>query len=82
MPKTGGRKKGTPNKAALPWKGLVTSICESEAHQAALAAACLERPDLIFKAAEHAFGKPKETVDLKGEFRMIGWPDNEDISEE
>jgi hypothetical protein len=42
----------------------------------------VERPDLIFKAAEHAFGKPKETVELKGEFRMIDWPDNEDVADE
>ena len=40
------------------------------------------KTELLFRAAEHAHGKPKETVDLKGEFRMIGWPDNEDISEE
>jgi len=36
----------------------------------------------MFKAAEHAFGKPTETVRVSGEFRMIQWPDNGDISEE
>ena len=80
--KTGGRQKGSTNKASLPWKELVTSICESPLHQAKLREATLDRPDLIFKAAEHAFGKPTERHELKGEFRMIMWPDSEDIPEE
>jgi hypothetical protein len=80
--KTGGRTKGTPNKAGLPWKELVTNICQSAPHQERLAEACLERPDMLFKAAEHAFGKPTETVKVSGEFRMIQWPDNGDVSEE
>jgi hypothetical protein len=81
QPKTGGRKKGTPNKASQPWKALVTAICESPDHQAALEGACLERPDLIFKAAEHAFGKPTQHVSLDGK---VGWyimPDGEDVAE-
>jgi hypothetical protein len=80
--KSSGRKAGTPNKASLPWKSLVTSICESPEHQEALSRACAERPDLMFKAAEHAFGKPTENVKVTGEFRMIQWPDSEDVSEE
>ena len=36
----------------------------------------------MFKAAEHAFGKPTETVKVQGEFRMIEWPDNEDVADE
>ncbi len=73
--------KGTTNRVGKPWKELVASICESPAHQDKLAEACLERPDLMFKAAEHAFGKPTETVKVQGEFRMIEWPDNEDVAE-
>jgi len=80
--KTGGRKAGTPNKASMPWKALVTSICESPEHQEALSKACAERPDLMFKAAEHAFGKPVESVKISGEMRMIQWPDGEDIADE
>ena len=76
-----GRPKGSKNKASRPWKELTALICEDPAHQERLMSATLERPELIFKAAEHAFGKPKETKEITGEFRMIGWPDNEDISE-
>ena len=76
------RKKGVPNKASRPWKELVTGICESVPHQEKLAAACLERPEMMFRAAEFAFGKPKESVEIKGEFRMIQWPDREDIPDE
>lgn len=78
----GGRKKGTPNKASVPWKELCTTICEDPAHQAKLHAATLERPDLMLKVAEHAFGKPTERHEVKGEFRMIQWPDGEDVAEE
>lgn len=81
-PPGAGRKKGSPNKASLPWKALTALICEDPAHQVALLNVTLERPELIFKAAEHSYGKPKETKEIVGEFRMIGWPDNEDIAEE
>lgn len=66
----------------MPWKQLVAAICENPAHQASLEAACLERPDLMFKAAEHAFGKPVERHEVTGEFRMIEWPSVKDIAEE
>ena len=71
-----------PNHANRTWKDLVKGICENPEHQAKLQAACLDRPDLMFKAAEFAFGKPVQAVELKGEFKMIQWPDNEDIAEE
>jgi len=81
--KMGGRQKGTPNKATVSWKQFVTDICEDPAVQKSTKESILNgRTDLVFKAAEHAFGKPTETVKVQGEFRMIGWPDNEDISEE
>lgn len=77
----GGRKKGTPNKDTRPWKEFVTALVTNPNAQKKLEAACLERPDLLFKAAEHAVGKPKETVEIRGDFRMIQWPDGEDIAE-
>lgn len=80
-PPGAGRKKGTPNKASRPWKELVTAICEDPAHQERLLSATLERPELIFKAADYAFGKPTEHIEIGGSLRMIQWPDAEDVAE-
>ena len=84
LPKRGpGRPKGSKNKATVAWKRFVTDLCDDPSIQRSARRAILKgKTELLFRAAEHAHGKPKETVDLKGEFRMIGWPDNEDISEE
>jgi hypothetical protein len=50
--------------------------------QQALADAIKAHPELLFKAAEHAYGKPRQALDVnQGEFRMIQWPDNEGIQE-
>jgi hypothetical protein len=81
-PKTGGRLKGTPNKATRAWKDFVAEVASSPDQQEALRAACLERPELLLKIAEHAVGRPKERVEVSGEFRMIQWPDSQDIAEE
>jgi hypothetical protein len=62
--KTGGRKKGTPNKATRAWKDFVTAIVSDPEQQEALAEAIRQRPELLFKAAEHAVGKPRQEVDL------------------
>lgn len=81
--KVGGRAKGSPNKATVAWKQFVTDLCEDPAVQKSTRESILNgRTDLVFKAAEHAFGKPTETVKVSGEFRMIQWPDNGDVSEE
>lgn len=77
-----GRKKGVENKTTRAWKDFVTEVASSTDQQEALRAACLERPELLLKVAEHAVGKPKERVEINGEFRMIQWPDNGDVSEE
>ena len=60
-----GRKPGVPNKASLPWKELAVDICQSPEHQAALRAACLTDPRLMVAVAEHAFGKPKFTGEVR-----------------
>jgi len=77
-----GRKKGQANGATREWKDFVCAVARDVKAQDRLKEACLERPELLLKVAEHAVGKPKEQVELKGEFRMIQWPDNEDIPEE
>jgi hypothetical protein len=79
--KTGGRKKGTPNKATRAWKEFVGSCADDVELQAALRERCLDRPDLLLRVAEHAVGKPKETVVHEGELKMFIWPDGEDIAD-
>jgi hypothetical protein len=83
LPKRGpGRPKGSQNKATRAWKDFVTEVASSEDQQEALRRACLKQPALLLKVAEHAVGKPTERVEVRGEFKMIQWPDGEDISEE
>lgn len=78
--KMGGRQKGTPNKATVSWKQFVTDLCEDPAVQKSTKESILNgRTDLVFKAAEHAFGKPRETVDLSIRGQLYLMPDGEDI---
>ena len=59
-----GRKKGTPNKATTAWKDFVRMAVEDPEQQEALLKRMMARPELLFRAAEHAVGKPKETVSM------------------
>ena len=76
-----GRPKGSKNKASVAWKELTRSICEDPATQEKLREACLNDPHLLVKVGEHAFGKPKQTVeaDIKQ-----GWmlPAGDDVAED
>ncbi len=56
--KTGGRRRGTPNRASRAWKDFVAEPVTNPDNQDKLARAISERPELLFKAAEHAVGKP------------------------
>ena len=67
LPRTGGRKPGTKTRVSREWKELVRSICADPEAQERLRRACIERPELMFKAAEHAFGKPMQRVETKVE---------------
>jgi hypothetical protein len=81
--KTGGRQKGTPNKASLPWKQFAEDLAESPEHREALRQACLTDPNLYLRVIEHAFGKPRQSVDLNtSDKRWIQWPDKQDVAEE
>ena len=83
LPKRGpGRPKGSLNKATREWKDFVSALARDTKAQERLKEACLERPELLLKVAEHAVGKPKESVEIRGEFRMIEWPTDKDIAEE
>jgi hypothetical protein len=60
------------------WKELVRAICEDPEAQDALRRACIERPDLLFKAAEHAYGRPRQAEDVHGKPLYL-MPNGEDI---
>ena len=77
-----GRPKGSLNKATREWKDFVSELARDVNAQERLKEHCLDRPELLLKVAEHAVGKPKERVEISGEFRMIEWPDRDDVSEE
>ena len=40
------------------------------------------RVELFFKAAEHAYGRPKQQVEMARDLKFIQWPGDEDIPEE
>jgi hypothetical protein len=80
--KAGGRRRGTPNRATRAWKEFVTAIANDPELQQGLVDAIKAHPELLFKAAEHAFGRPRQALDVnQGELRFIQWPDNRDIAE-
>ena len=81
-PKTGGRKKGTQNRATRAWKEFVAACADDTELQDALRSRCLDRPDLLLRVAEPAVGKPKETVVVESELKMFLWPGDKDIAEE
>ncbi len=62
--KTGGRRQGTPNRATRAWKDFVSELVNDPAQQQALAEAIKAHPELLFKAAEHAVGKPRQAVEV------------------
>jgi hypothetical protein len=70
-PPKAGRRPGTPNRATREWKDLVREIIADPDAQEALRRACIERPELMFKAAEHAYGKPRMSMDLNPDDRKM-----------
>ena len=72
--KTGGRQKGTPNKATRAWRDFVAELVTDPENQDTLARAIAERPELLFKAAEHAIGKPRQTVEVASASSWIWTP--------
>lgn len=81
LPKRGpGRPKGSLNKATVAWKKFVTDLCDDPRVQRAAKKSILEgKTELLFRAAEHAHGKPRETVDLSVKGQLYLMPDGEDI---
>jgi hypothetical protein len=57
--KTGGRRRGTPNRAGRAWRDFVAELVNDPEQQQALADAIKAHPELLFKAAEHAGSAPR-----------------------
>jgi hypothetical protein len=77
--KTGGRSRGTPNRATRAWKEFVAELVNDPAQQQALADAIKAHHELLFKAAEHAVGKPRQALDLDQSLAgglVIRWQDD------
>lgn len=74
LPKTGGRKRGTPNRATRAWKDFVAELVTDPAKQEQLERAISEHPELLFKAAEHAVGKPRQTVEVASSDKFCWTP--------
>jgi hypothetical protein len=69
--KTGGRKRGTPNKATREIKAATAAFLSSPAYVAAAKKRILKgEPHLETLWHHYAFGKPKETVAIEGK----PWP--------
>lgn len=80
--KTGGRQKGTPNKASQPFKQLMREVCEDPTDQQILRDFLRANPAFYFKAADHAFGTPRQSLDLNtSDRRWLQWPDNRDVDD-
>jgi hypothetical protein len=57
----------------------VKSLVTDPDQQEALAEAIRKRPELLFKAAEHAHGKPRQTVDQEVTGPIVfSWKGEED----
>jgi hypothetical protein len=69
-PKTGGRSKGTPNKATVEVRTLCQRLIEDPEYQTRFKARLLEGalpPGVEQMVWGYAYGKPKETVELQGD---------------
>lgn len=72
--KTGGRRRGTPNRASRAWKDFVAELVTDPENQDKLARAVCDRPELLLKVAEHAVGRPRQTLEVTSSERFIWTP--------
>jgi hypothetical protein len=67
LPKTGGRRMGTPNKVTVEVRTWARSVVEDrQVHAKTLEMARTGRlaPGILIELLHYAYGKPKETTDL------------------
>jgi len=66
--KGGGRPKGAPNKATREFKDAARAFVESAAYRASAERRMVsgKAPHLELFFLQHAYGKPKEQLDLAG----------------
>ena len=67
LPKTGGRRMGTPNKVTVEVRTWARNVLEDrQVHAKTLEMARAGRlaPAILIELLHYAYGKPKETTDL------------------
>ena len=72
-PPNAGRRRGTPNRATRAWKDFVAELVTDPVKQDRLAQAISEHPELLFKAAEHAVGRPRQTLEMVSHDVQMTW---------
>lgn len=73
LPKTGGRKKGTPNKATVEGREFARSIVDDAAYRERLRARMLSgeaNPAIEQLVWHYAYGKPTESLDVNVKFSL------------
>ena len=73
-PPNAGRRRGTPNRATRAWKDFVAEVASDPENQERLVDAICQRPELLLKVAEHAVGRPRQTVEVASSERFIWTP--------
>jgi len=63
-PPDAGRRRGTPNRATRAWKEFVTEVVTNPEKQDLLVDAISLRPEILMKLAEHAVGKPRQSLEV------------------
>ena len=62
------------NKATRAWEDFVTEVVTNPDNQDRLAGAISERPELLLKLAEHAVGKPRQTLEVASSQQWVWTP--------
>jgi len=78
--KTGGRRRGTPNKATRAAKEWMAAIISKPSVQDAIERRILKGDTAaFFRALEHVIGKPRQAVDVsRDQVVTFRWQDEDD----
>ena len=73
-PKTGGRKKGTPNKATVEIREASRTLVEDPEYRASLRQRLKrgQAPHMETLLHHYAYGKPREGLDVSGDI-ILTW---------